>query len=269
MNFDVVPDPDTPGAFRVLLDGAEQSWVDPEHPEILAFEYMQQFAMVLRHTILTRPAEQRLRVIHIGGAGLSLPRWVAHMRPRTAQIVCEPHSELTTVVRSLIPLPARSGIKVRDVAGREGIEAMPEDYADAIIVDAFAGTSVPADLASVQWMQQLARVLRPGGIVLANTSGRAPFTWNKAWGQAAATQFSQVLRGCEAAVAKGRRNGNVLFVATNTHLDHASVQRASNACPFPYSWLSAEATSKWIGSTAAYTDETSVCSPAHIGNQFS
>ena len=42
---------------------------------------------------------QRLRVIRVGGAAMTLPRYVAATRPSSAQIVLEPDIELTAFVR--------------------------------------------------------------------------------------------------------------------------------------------------------------------------
>ena len=90
MNDRVVPDRDVPGAFWVRFGPTQQSFVDPDRPDFLLFEYVQHVAMLLDHTLLDAPAERRLRVVHIGGAGMTLPRWVAWRRPGTAQVVCEP-----------------------------------------------------------------------------------------------------------------------------------------------------------------------------------
>ena len=84
------------------------------------------------------PAGERLRVVHIGGAGLTLPRYVAATRPQSAQVVFEPDVELTDFVRTHLPLPARSGIKVRAADGRSGLAALRDAYADIVVVDAFA-----------------------------------------------------------------------------------------------------------------------------------
>ena len=107
MNDRVVPDRDVPGAFWVRFGPTQQSFVDPDRPDFLLFEYVQHVAMLLDHTLLDAPAERRLRVVHIGGAGMTLPRWVAWRRPGTAQVVCEPDVALTEEVRRKAPLPPR------------------------------------------------------------------------------------------------------------------------------------------------------------------
>ena len=134
------------GAFYVRFGPTSQSYVDPYQPDLLMFQYVAHIALILENSVLRAPADERLRFVHIGGAGMTIPRFVAHVRPGTAQVVCEPDVELTEEVRRKIPLPPRSGIKVRDVDGRTGLAAMPAEWADVIIVDAFNELVVPGDL---------------------------------------------------------------------------------------------------------------------------
>ncbi|MEZ5201786.1 MAG: fused MFS/spermidine synthase [Micropruina glycogenica] len=112
---------------------------------------------------------------------MTLPRWPAAVRPGTAQVVQgEPDLDLLAEVRRL-PLPPKSGIKVREVDGRSGLAAMPSDYADAVIVDAFDGLHVPGELATTEFFERPCRVLRSGGVLVMNladerrcSAGRAP-----------------------------------------------------------------------------------------------
>ena len=168
----LIPDREIPGAFLVRVGGADQSWVDPDDPTHLEFDYTQRIAAHLDHHAA---AGKPLKVVHIGGGGMSLARYVAHTRPRSRQIVCEPDVELTAQVREKLPLPPRSGISVRPVDGRTGLADMPEDYADVVIIDAFAGTVVPADLATVECFCEVHRVLRPHGLMVMNATDAAPF----------------------------------------------------------------------------------------------
>ncbi|HOS18792.1 MAG TPA: 5'-nucleotidase C-terminal domain-containing protein [Clostridia bacterium] len=148
MSDRLAPDAGTPGAFSVLFGDTAQSYVDPADPNRLEFEYVQRLTEALDATVLGRPSEVRLRVVHIGGAGMTIPRWVEARRPHTAQLVLEPDADLTAEVRRKLPLGRGSGIKVREVGGREGIAAMPPDYADAVMGTAvlkggFSGKSLP------------------------------------------------------------------------------------------------------------------------------
>jgi hypothetical protein len=66
----------------VFLDGHESSYVDLTDPTHLEFSYVRRIGDVLD---LIRPARQPLDVLHIGGGGFTLPRYVAATRPRSRQ----------------------------------------------------------------------------------------------------------------------------------------------------------------------------------------
>lgn len=126
----LVPDHAYPAAYLLQVDGTDQSYVDLDDPTRLEFDYVERIADVVD---LAGPPGQRLRVIHVGGAGLTVARYVAATRPTSAQIVLEPDAELTHFVRQHLPLPRQSGIKVRDVDGRAGIADLVDEYADSTL----------------------------------------------------------------------------------------------------------------------------------------
>ena len=146
-----VEDSAQPSAFLVRIGDTDQSYVDLADPLRLEFDYVQRIADVIDEIA---PGGARLRVVHVGGAALTLPRYVTATRPSSAQIVLEPDEELTQVVRERLPLPRRSGIKVRAVDGRSGIAAMRDDFADLVIVDAFAGARVPPELTTTPALRE-------------------------------------------------------------------------------------------------------------------
>src|SRR3954454_7655536 len=131
------------GAFVLRMDGRDQSHVDLDDPARLEFDYVRRIGDVL--DAWGAPGEP-VRVLHVGGAGMTLPRYVAHTRPRSPQVVLEPAAEVTELVRRELPLPRRSGIKVRPVDGRSGLEAFGDGSLDLIVVDAFVAGRVPGEL---------------------------------------------------------------------------------------------------------------------------
>lgn len=261
----LIPDRDNPGAFWVRFGPTSQSWVDPARPDFLAFEYVQHIAMVLDHTVLDTPEDQRLRVVHLGGAGMSIPRWVAWRRPGTAQVVCEPDAELTAEVRRKIPLPPRSGIKVRDVDGRAGLKAMPEAWADVIIVDAFDGAQVPGELATQEAIDDLRRVARGDAVVILNVTDRAPFEWSKRLAGGLTRRWRHLLVGMEPVVAKGRRFGNLLLVASDIAPDVDGIERESARLTIGYRWITGRVARAWPGGATPMLDGEAEPSPGPLG----
>lgn len=261
------PDPFSPGAFRVMFGDTAQSYVDPADPTRLEFEYVQRICEALGATVLSRPEGERVRVVHLGGAGLTIPRWVEARRPQTAQIVCEPDVELTEEVRRKIPLERRSGIKVRAVGGREGVETMPAQYADAVILDAYSDAHVPAELTTAEFLQQVRRLLRAGGLFAANVTDKAPFYWAKRFTGGVAGLWSSVIVGAEPAVWKGRRFGNLVVLASDATLPLAALEADARRATFPHRLVAGRELRRWIGGAQPWTDDDAEGSPEPPGGR--
>nr|NLI48916.1 fused MFS/spermidine synthase [Propionibacterium sp.] len=261
------PDPFTPGAFRVLFGETAQSYVDPADPERLEFEYVQRLCEALAATVLARPDSERVRVVHIGGGGLTIPRWVEHRRPHTAQIVLEPDADLTAEVRRKLPLPRQSGIKVRAVGGREGLAAMPPDYADAVILDAFADAQVPAELTTEEFLDEVRLRLRASGIFAANVTDRAPFGWAKRFTAGVTARWASVVVGAEPGTWKGRRFGNLVVVAAASPLPEDALARQAQQAVFPYRLISGRALRRWLGGAQPWSDADATGSPRPPGGR--
>ncbi len=264
----LVPVPEHPGAFRVQFGDASQSWVDPVRPDLLLFEYVTHISLLFDNLLGATPSEQRLRVVHIGGAGMTIPRWIAWRRPGTAQIVCEPDAELTQEVRRKLPLPPRSGIKVRDVDGRQGVRAMPSGYADLVVVDAFAGSQVPGELVTSEFLDDLVRIGRGRRVVVFNVTDTSPFRWSKRVAAGMEQRWGGLLVGAEPAVLKGRRFGNVLLTAYEGQAQLADLRRATASQPYPYRWLAGREATGWLGGASPFTDADTVPSPPPSGSKL-
>lgn len=193
--------------YIVDLDGMEQSAVDLDDSTNLVFDYMRRVGDLIDGLSPARPAP--LRVLHIGGAGMSMPRYVAATRPRSSQIVLEPNVELIDEVRVQAPLPARSGIRVRVVDGASGILGVAEASQNVVILDAFERGEVPEELMTAGFLEQVQRVLVGRGVFVANVVDQRPFPHVRSL-VGLARGLGAVVVGAEAATAKGRRRGNVL-----------------------------------------------------------
>lgn len=263
---EIVPDHIHSGAFVVRSGITEQSWVDLSDPRRLEFEYVRRIAEALHATVLARPAGQRLRVVHVGGGGLSLPRYIEAVRPQTAQIVLEPDSDLVAQVRQRLPLPRRSGIKVRELDGRSGLAGMPDSYADVVIVDAFAGAVVPAELATAEFFADVARVLRPGGVMAMNLGDRSPFGWGRRTLAGVVASFRQVAVSAEVPVWKGRRYGNLVVIAADIPLPLAHLERELARTAFPYRLLAGGSLAAWIEAAQPFTGSDASPSPDPVAH---
>ncbi|WP_156464624.1 fused MFS/spermidine synthase [Aeromicrobium sp. Root495] len=255
-----------PSAFTLVVSGTEQSYVDLDDPGRIEFDYVQRMADVLDlHLSRPRDDEEARRVVHVGGAGLSLPRFVASRHTRTPQVVLEPDTVLTGFVREHLPLPPRSGIKVRDVAGRPGLEAMRDDFADVVVLDAFDGAQVPPDLTTAECVATVRRVLTSDGLFLLNLTDTAPFAYVRRVVATLGRSFSHVGLSAEPATLKGRRFGNVLAVASGEALPVEEMTRVAARSMFPYRVMGPADVRRTFHGGAVLTDADPQHSPAPPG----
>lgn len=261
--IEIVTDRDRPSAFTLTIDGTEQSYVDLDDPLRLEFDYVQRMADVIDgHGAPGEP----LRFVHVGGAGMTLPRYVAATRPRSAQIVLEPDEEVTALVRDRMPLPRHSGIKVRPVDGRSGLAAMRDDFADVVVLDAFDGARVPADLTTAEFFLDLARVATADGLVLLNLADHAPFPYLRRAVRGVCDAFAHVTLSAEPATLKGRRFGNLLVTASQSPLAWEDLARKAASSPFPYRVLPYREVIATFAAKQPFTDADSARSPARPGS---
>ena len=213
----------------VVLDGQPQSAVDVDDPARLDFEYVQHFALAIDALAGDGP----LRVTHIGGAGLTLARWLNHARDGSPQIVLEPDAVLTDAVRRELPLPRGHRIRVRPVDGLTGVAALRDASADVIVLDAYAAGQVPPELGTVEWFGELRRVLAPGGLVLANVADEPGMAYAARIAAGARASVGHVAFLGLHEVLKGKRFGNLVLVATAHPLDLYTLRRATASASLP------------------------------------
>ena len=250
---------DRPGSFLLRMSGMDQSHVDLVDPTRIVFDYVRRMADVVD---LVAPADDPVRIVHVGGAGLTLPRYVAVTRPRSAQVVLEPAEQVTELVRRELPLPRASGIKVRPVDGLAGVAALRDHHAEVVVLDAFADARVPGDLVTVTFFTDVARALEPDGVFLLNLTDRAPFAWCRRAVAGLRTVFPEVLLSAEPATLRGRRTGNLLVVASRRLLPLEALLKRATSSPAPYRVLDGGQVSDGFGGGEPFTDADTAPSPA-------
>ena len=246
---EIVPG-DRPGTFLLRMAGMNQSHVDLRDPLHLEFEYVRRIADVI--DAAASPGAP-LRVVHVGGAALTLPRYVAAARPRSAQVVLEPAADVTELVRAELPLPPRSGIKVRPLDGRRGIAGLRDRYADLVILDAFADAQVPGELVTLEFFRDVARVLDPAGLFVLNLTDRAPFGWARRVVAGLRAVFTGLLLTAEPATLRARRPGNLVVVASRGALPVDVLRHRSTGAAAPYRVLDAGLVSDGFGGGTPFT----------------
>ena len=247
---------DETGGTVVMVDGHPQSYVQLDDPLLLVFEYVQFLAAVV-DALPPGP----VAVTHVGGAGLTLPRYVAHTRPGSPQIVLEPAAAVTQAVRETLPLPRGHRIRVRPVDGRSGLRRLADGSADLVVVDAYADGRVPAELTSSQWFADVSRVLRPGGLLAMNTVDEPQRRHLARLHATIAAVLPHTAAIATSEVRKGRRFGNTVVVASAAPLPITALARRVAMTAFSATLLHGPSLAKALGSARPFTDEDAQASP--------
>ena len=246
--IELVPDDDGRSGVTVMMDGSPQSHVNLADPGSLGFEYIAHFAAVID----TLPAGA-LAVTHIGGAGLTLARYVNAERPGSPQIVLEPNAGLTELVRRELPLPRRHRIRVRPVDGLTGVAQLGDASADVVVLDAYAEGRVPAELTTVEFLADVSRVLRADGTMLVNIADEPNTAYLRRVYAGLFAVFGQVALIGTHEILKGKRFGNTVSVASHRPLDIGSLRRQVAMMPFPTGLRDGAQLARLFAGSSAFT----------------
>lgn len=211
----LVPDDDGRGGWTMFVNGVPSSHVDLHDPLRLDFEYVRWAAMVLD---LVAGQGHPLRVTHLGGAGCTLPRYVAATRPGSHQVVLELDPQVLEYAKESFGLRSGRALRLRAVDGRAGLGCLDAGSQDVVLRDAFLGSTVPRHLTTVEFLDEVLRVLRPDGVYLANLADSQRMDHARQEAATAACRFEHVALVAEPAHFSGRRYGNVLLVASRREL---------------------------------------------------
>ncbi|MEU0517201.1 fused MFS/spermidine synthase [Streptosporangium sp. NPDC006007] len=217
---DLLGDLDRPSGWVISKDGVPQSYVDLDDPTYLDFEYVRLMAIVI--DLLD---EGPLSAVHVGGCACTLPRYVAATRPGSWQVVAEPDGGLVQLVRDQLRLKSVPRLKVRVLDGRTATAALPDSSADLFVLDAFSGATMPIDLATREYMGDVARVLRPAGTLLLNVADGKGLAFARRVLATVGGTFRHLALLADPGVMRGRRFGNLIVAASRVELPFADLTR--------------------------------------------
>lgn len=245
--------PDDPDAVTLLVNGVPSSHLDLADPERLDFEYMQQMAAVLDHL---PPADGPFRAVHLGAAGCAMARWADARFPGARQVAVDLDPVLVSLVRDWFDLPRSPALRLRAGEARAELGTLPDASADAVVRDVFAGDRTPPHVTTEEFAADVARVLRPGGVYLANCADRPPLALARAEAATLGSVFRHVGVVAEPAVLRGRRYGNLVLVGTDDPavLDDAGLARDLRSLPVPARLLVGEELAAFVGRAAPLRD---------------
>jgi SAM-dependent methyltransferase len=102
---------------------------------------------------------------------------------------------------------------------RRSIERLPDDAFDLVVGDAFGGLAVPWHLTTTEFLDEVQRVLRPGGMYVMNLIDYPPLGFVRAEAATAALHFEHLAIISSRETLMGEGGGNVVLVAGAGPLD--------------------------------------------------
>jgi hypothetical protein len=208
---ELVPDPGRPAGWTLLIEGVAQSYVDLDDPEHLEFPYVRRVASVI-DTLATPSAP--LRVLHLGAGAMTIPRYIAARRPGSDQTVIERDPAVILLVHGQLPIPAGLGVTIRIDHARTAVEAAADHAYDLVVTDAYEGATMPLDMTSVEYAEQIARLLRPTGTYIVNVTDLPTLAFTRIQAATLRLLFPDVCAVADVAMLRGRKFGNIILVAS-------------------------------------------------------
>lgn len=223
-------DRDDPLGCTVLVDGVPSSYVHLGDPLRLEFEYMRWVGDLLDVLV---PDDEPLHTVHVGGAGCTLPRYVAARRPGSRQVVLESDPDVVAVARETFGYSRRSGFRLRVADGFAGLRELADGAWHVVVRDAFVGDTTPEHVTTTTFVAEVARVLSRDGVYVANIADRPGLGLVRREVATALTVFRYVLLVGETQHLRGRRYGNVVLAAARRPLPVAELTRRVASGPVP------------------------------------
>ncbi|MGY1754173.1 fused MFS/spermidine synthase [Blastococcus sp. SYSU D01042] len=219
----VVADPERDSGRVLMLDTLRHSYVDLEDPTHLEFEYVRAIASVADASF---PGDDPVSALHVGGGGLTLPRYLAEVRPGTRGLVLEVDPGVVALDREQLGLETSADLRVRVADGRVGLAEEPAGERDLVVGDAFGGLSVPWQLTTREAVRLVDRALAEDGVYAVNLIDHPPLDFVRAELATLREVFAHVVLLARSPVLAGQDGGNVVAVASQSPLDAEAIGAA-------------------------------------------
>jgi spermidine synthase len=133
-----------------------------ENPDKLIFEYTRVAFVSL--AFLDRDPED---VLFVGLGGGAMPKYFSRYYPNANIDIVEIDPEMIKISRKYFNFQESSNAKVHTVDGRVFIKRSRKKY-DMIFLDAYQGNHIPFHLTTVEFLKEVKKKLKDGGVVVSN-----------------------------------------------------------------------------------------------------
>jgi len=248
----IVPDPTRPGGRLLLLNGARHSYVDLNDLSYLEFGYTEWLGAVVDSLA---PAGTPVRALHLGGGGFTLPRYVTATRPGSVNRVLELDGGLVRLDEQQLGVTPGPDLSIVVGDARVSAAREPSQAYDLVIGDAFGHLAVPWHLTTREFVTDIARVLRPGGIYALNVIDYPPDKLITAEVVTLMDVFAHVALISSDDALAGRTGNNFVLVASTGPLPTDALRAAVAAVARPASVLEGQSLVDFRGDARVLTDD--------------
>ena len=250
---ELLADLDREDGWLLSVDGVAQSYVDVADPTHLEFEYVR-----LMGDVVDALPDGPLTAVHLGGGGCTLPRYIAATRPSSRQLVVEADLALAELVRRSF---GTAGFRLRTGDARAELPRLRQGESDLVVADLFESAVMPVHVTTLEWVEQVRRLLRPGGTYLVNVADGRPLAFARGQVSTLLAAFPHVLLLADPSVLRGRRFANLVLAASDAPLPvDALVRRAARAAGRARV-VSGDDLVQFTGGAPAVTDATARSAP--------
>jgi spermidine synthase len=193
--------------------------------------------------------------LHVGGGGLTVPRYLAVVRPGTDSLVIEVDPGVVEMDRDQLALETSDRLRVRVADGRVALAEERPGRRDLVVGDAFGGLSVPWQLTTREALQLVDAAMTDDGVYAVNLIDRGPLLFARAELATMRDVFPHVALLARAPVLAGEDGGNLVAVASRSPLPLEEIATAMR--DHGVAWQIAEGTqlADFVGDARGLTDD--------------
>lgn len=210
----IVVDDDRVGGRSLQLDTLSHSYVDLDDPEHLEFSYIRGIAAVIDVTL----PDDRVRALHVGGGGLTLPRYLEATRSDASSLVMEIDRGVVELDEEQLAVKTGPDLEILVKDARVGLRSEGSATRDVVIGDAFSGLSVPWHLTTREALTEVRRVLDDDGLYVMNLIDYPPLGFVRAEAATIRDAFPYAALIARPETLRRRSGGNVLIVGSERAL---------------------------------------------------
>ncbi|HSM45422.1 MAG TPA: fused MFS/spermidine synthase [Acidimicrobiia bacterium] len=245
----VVEDDVRTSGRTLLLDRVRNSYVDLDDPTYLEFRYIELIVDIIE---VEGPAGP-VNMVSIGGGGFTLPGYIEHTRPGSDNTVLEIDAKLVEIGRDELALTDDIDVVVDDA--RISIRRVPDAHAEIVIGDAYSGTSVPWHLTTVEFTEEVSRILSPDGVYAMNVIDYDDLDFVRSEAATLREVFPEVALFAPPRYLTGEVGGNYILVASPVGIDVAGIEAAIRSRGGEEVGVEDDALLDFIGDATPLTDD--------------